>query len=82
MAALLSHRDVIDLWPTLRDFADDIGVTYNTAKHMRRRNSIPDAHRAAAIDGAVRRELGELSFELLTRLAPSRRGVLAEARAS
>lgn len=34
-------QTVIALWPTLRSFGDDIGVTYNTAKQMKRRGSIP-----------------------------------------
>lgn len=65
-----THREVIDRWPSLRAFADDIGVAYGTAKAMRRRNSIPDEHRPSTVEAAARRDIEGISFELLTRTAP------------
>lgn len=42
MAAMnLNHSDIIKLWPTLADFAADMGVKRNTARGWKRRNSIP-----------------------------------------
>lgn len=37
----MTHSDIIDLWPSLAAFANDLAVPYGTAKAMRRRNSIP-----------------------------------------
>lgn len=67
-----THRDVIDRWPSLREFADDIGVPYGTAKQMRRRNSIPDEYRSAVVEKAKERDIEGVSFELLTLTAPPR----------
>lgn len=69
------HREIIDRWPTLRAFADDIGVAYGTAKAMRRRNSIPDQHRPRVVESAFDRGFDGITFELLTRLAAAAPGV-------
>jgi hypothetical protein len=71
---LLSHRDVIDRWATLSDFAQDIGVSYDAAKQMRRRNSIGDDYRPAVVSHAARRGFAGITFELLTLTAPRRGG--------
>jgi hypothetical protein len=67
-----SHRDVIDRWPSLRSFADDIGVPYGTAKQMRRRNSIPNEYRVTVVNVAIERQIPGITFELLTLTAPAR----------
>jgi hypothetical protein len=36
----MTHAEMIDRWPSLTDFAADLGVEYGTAKQMRRRDSI------------------------------------------
>lgn len=64
------HRAVIALWPSLGEYADDIGAEYGTAKQHRRRNSIPDAYRSAVVSAARRRKFAGISFELLTKTAP------------
>lgn len=64
----MSHAPVINLWPSLSAFADDVGVPYVTAKAMRRRGSIPapywvravSAAQARAIDGVTHERLAEL----------------------
>ena len=65
------HRGVIALWPSLAEFARDTGIPYETAKAMRRRNSIGDGHRAAVIEQARNRGFAHVTFELLTRTAPA-----------
>ncbi len=40
----MTHAEMINKWPSLSDFARDIGVGYGTAKAMRRRSSIPSEH--------------------------------------
>lgn len=37
----MTHADIINLWPSLSQFASDLGVRYGTAKAMRRRGRIP-----------------------------------------
>lgn len=59
-------RDVIDQWPSLKEFADDIGVEYGTAKAARRRNSIPDEWRPRVIEKARARGIRGVTFESLT----------------
>lgn len=71
----MSHRPLIDLWPSIRDFADDIGVSYNTAKHIRRRGMIPDGYWEAAIEGANRRGFKEVTYPLLANIAAKARPV-------
>lgn len=64
----MTHSDLINLWPTLADFADDIGVPYMTAKGMRRRGSVPGGYwiamecaaRRRGIDGVDVRRLAEI----------------------
>lgn len=70
---LQDHRDVIALWPDLAAFAADIGVATNTAKQMRRRNSIGDAHRAAVVAAARRRGFKGVTFQFLIQTSPAAR---------
>jgi hypothetical protein len=67
-----SHSEIIDLWPSLAEFSRDTGIPYETAKQMRRRNSIADEHRAVVVEKAAARSFDEVTFELLTRTAPRR----------
>jgi len=63
-----SFREVIDLWPSLREFASDIGVKYGTAQVMRYRNSIASDHWAVVVDRAAERGFREVTYELMARL--------------
>ena len=66
-----SHRDIINLWPSLKDYAADIGADYGTAKKHRQRNSIPDGYRVAAVLGAQRRGL-PVSHDIIAATAVNR----------
>jgi len=68
-----SHREVIDLWPSLTAFAADVGVAYGTAKAMRRRDSIPDYLWVTVVTAASARELTDVNYELLAQLAAAKR---------
>ena len=70
---LESFRAVIACWPSIGDFASDIGVSDNTAKQMRTRNSIPDAYWARAISGAEQRKLRGITLKLFASLAEQKR---------
>lgn len=61
----MTHKDIINLWPSLRDFANDIGVAYGTAKAMRRRGSIPAKYWAAMIDHASTRKISGVTHKKL-----------------
>lgn len=63
-----SFVSIINLWPTLQDFADDIGVPYVNANLMRQRDSIAADHWAAMVDAARRRGIKGVSTDRLARL--------------
>lgn len=46
---------ILDLWPSLADFARDVLIGYEAAKQMRRRGSIPVKYWPAMIAAADRR---------------------------
>lgn len=62
---LMTHSDVINLWPSLSDFADDLSLAYGTAKAMRRRDSIPAAHWPAIVKKAEDRGIAGVTLEAL-----------------
>lgn len=61
----MTHSDIINLWPTLSDFATDLGVKYGTAKAMRRRSSIPPEHWCRVVAKAEGRELAAVTLDSL-----------------
>lgn len=61
----MTHTELIDCWPSLSDFAGDLGVAYGTAKAMRRRGSVPSEHWVAMVDAARSRALVEVSLDSL-----------------
>jgi hypothetical protein len=65
----MTHADLINLWPSLSDFASDIGVGYESAKAMRRRSSIPCGYWKYMVEAASRRGLHEVSFVRLADIA-------------
>ncbi len=64
----MTHADIINRWPTLTAFAEDIGVTYVTAKAMRRRGSIPSGYWVRVITAAQAREIEDVTFKVLAEL--------------
>lgn len=77
-----NHRQIIMAWPNLSDFAEDIGVSANTAKKMRQRNSIPSDYWPSVVAGAKYRKIAGISTDLLATLRfasrkDNRRGVAA-----
>lgn len=57
----------------LTEFAEDIGVTANTAKQMRTRDSVPSGYWTAWVDGAERRGRVGITHERLAKLSRPRR---------
>lgn len=72
--SLATFADVIEAWPEppVSTFAQAISVSYNTAKAMRRRNSIPAEHWAAVVRGAQAIGRSDITFELLAEICRDR----------
>jgi hypothetical protein len=64
-----TFSDIIDRWPSLQDFADDLDVQYVTAQLMRHRNSIAPRHWKAAVRGAEKRQIDGVTLEVLAEIA-------------
>lgn len=54
---MTTFRDIINQWPSLADFAADIGVEENTAKQMRTRNSVNARYWIPMVSAARRRRI-------------------------
>jgi len=65
ISIMTTHTDIINEWPSLSDFADDLGVQYGTAKAMRRRGSIPPEHWIVLIARARERKIRGVTLETL-----------------
>lgn len=65
----MTHSDIIGKWPSLGEFARDLGVRYGTAKAMRRRSSIPPGYWAAVVSKAALREIQGVTLQALAEAA-------------
>lgn len=77
-----SFADAINRWPSLRDFADDIGVDYVTAQVMRHRDSIADRHWLRVVSAASDRGLDGVTLEFLASLAARKACARSRGRAA
>ena len=68
----MTHTDIINLWPSVSDFAVDLGVEYGTAKAMRRRGSIPSEYWLKVEAGATSREISGVSLQVLAEAVAER----------
>ncbi|WP_117395638.1 hypothetical protein [Maritalea myrionectae] len=68
----MTHASLIDNWPSLSEFAADIGIKYGTAKAMRRRGAIPANRWAAVVSAAEERGYEQVTFEKLAEIAADR----------
>lgn len=73
----MTHEQIINLWPSLSLFAEDIGVSYGTAKAIRRRGSIPPQYWAPMINKALEREIEAVTLEALSVAIKPRKKVAA-----
>ena len=76
-----THADIINQWPSLRAFAEDLGISYVNAQVMRYRDSIPVDHWARVIKVASNRGFDGISWESLDATRPRKRPKKDEARA-
>ena len=61
----MTHADLINLWPSLSAFAEDLDVQYVTAKAMRRRDSIPAGYWLHMIASAEARGIEGVTLDVL-----------------
>lgn len=66
-------RTLIDLWPSVSAFADDIGIRERHAQVMRFRNSVPPDYWSAMVAAAKRRAIKGITYEGLAKLRGGRR---------
>ena len=69
---MLKFADIIDRWPSISIYADDIGVGYVTAQTMRYRDQINVRHWHAIVNAAEKRGL-DVSYETLAGIAASKK---------
>lgn len=67
-----TFTDLIDLWPSLSDFAAGAGITYGHAQQMKRRENVPAAYWRALLVDADRRGFAEVTERALINLAAER----------
>lgn len=58
---------LIAVWPTIAEFASDVGCGYEAARQMRRRESIAPDHWPTVIAAADRKGIEGVTFEWLAR---------------
>jgi len=62
-----SISDLIDRWPTIAEFASDVGCGYEAARQMRRRQRIAPEHWPAVVAACAARSIAGVTFEWLAR---------------
>lgn len=65
--------------PSIRTFADDLGVPYVNAQQMKLRNSIPDVYWDLVVEAAVRRGIDGITLEKLQQLSARKRRIAGNA---
>lgn len=57
-----SIQNLIEAWPTISAFADEIGCGYEAARAMRRRNSIAPEHWQSVVEASRKRGISGIDF--------------------
>ena len=68
-----TFAEVIELWPTAVDLANDIGQKEVTVRQWKRRG-IPAEYWTAIVQAAERRNFTQVTYEMLARLAAAAAG--------
>lgn len=64
-----SYTSIIDLWPSYKVLADDIGEKYGTVKQWANRNSIHSKYWKQIVDAAELRGIKGVTYETLVKIA-------------
>jgi hypothetical protein len=67
----MTHEDLIDKWPSVADFARDLGVKYQTARFMKKRNSIHPRYWSKVLQAAKDRRIRGVTLEALASSVPA-----------
>jgi hypothetical protein len=75
VSRMTTYTEIIDRWPSLHTFADDIGVRYGTAQVMRYRGSISAKYWQRVVAAAADRGIEGVTLDLLASIKaePARR---------
>lgn len=65
-----SITELIDLWPTIGEFAADVGCGYEAARQMRRRGSIAPEHWPKVVEASKAQQIDGVTFEWLALCRP------------
>jgi hypothetical protein len=68
-----SHKEIMAKWPSLDEFAADLGIKFLTAKQMRYRDSIGSHHWRDLVAAAERRGFDGVTLEALAEIDRARR---------
>jgi hypothetical protein len=81
MSTPKSISELIAKWPTIGDFAHDVGCGYEAARQMRRRESIAPEHWHSVLEASRKRGLHGVSLDWLAKQRVRAR-IVEQARAS
>ena len=68
-----SFADIIDRWPSLGDFARDLGISYVNAQQMRFRDSIASDHWSKVEEMARKRGFSGVTVKVMADLKASQK---------
>lgn len=63
---------LIDMWPTIGEFATAVGCGYEAARQMRRRNSIAPEHWSKVVEASKAEQIEGVTFEWLALSRPAK----------
>jgi hypothetical protein len=69
---MLNFRDVIDIWDSPKQFAEDIGIPASHARVLKTRNRIPSEYWGRVVAAAQKRGHGEVTLESLVAMAEAK----------
>ncbi len=64
--SILKHEEVLELWPSYRAFALDLGQELDTVMKWKYRKSIPAHHWVKVVEAAQKRDL-PITFQILAK---------------
>lgn len=64
-----THAEILGLWPSLSDVADDVGARVVAVRKWRARNSIPSEYWLPLVQAAAKRGIRGVTLMLLAQIA-------------
>lgn len=68
-----SFDELIGLWPTAEAFAQDLGISGQHARAMKRRNNIDQKYWVGVVEAAIKRGFSGVDYEVLARISAQKR---------